>query len=246
MNINSMSQGKKFDFSTKFITQESVSFLALTELTKDGCLLNRLLAKHDVAPIISGENCPRVGLMVPKFLQDSCEILDMWCVSQLRTRTKKMTNLCQTITIKIQLSTKIVVLTVVYCAPDANVSTTRKLISKIAEYAGSHKNYVVLGDFNTDWKIASNRSEYRDGLGGILHQVVSQVTRESIKVSNGKQKKSQTTIDLVFVSPSMKKLMKSVDIIKDTPSDHFLVDCTFDVAVPQKYVTRRYFLDPTR
>ena len=244
LNVNSLND-EKFDYLKNFLTKNTNSMIALTELVSENSELNNFLACDSRFPILNDNRCKRVGLMIPKYLENYFEIVDVFTVKQARKR--KSQTISQVVTFKFQYQKIKEYISVVYQAPDVKKNSSVLLMDKISEYAKRFPNYVALGDFNADFSDKKIKSEYKSHIGGILSQVVDKPTRQKNVNRDGKKKLSSTIIDLVFLSDKMKKqLVKQPIIHKDSPSDHYMVECQFDLEVPQKYTVYEYFLDPTR
>lgn len=138
-------------------------------------------------------------------------------------------------------------LSAVYAAPDANAEALLALCRKMVELKGAHTNYVALGDFNQNVKVSSTREYFKAQVGSHLSQIVKGTTKKTLRQLNNSLQTTETTIDLIFCSDGMKsKVIGKPVIHTDSPSDHFMVEATFDIKVPYKYVVKEYFLDTTR
>ena len=219
--------------------------VALTELVNDQAELNNLLARDTRFPVLNDNRCKRVGLMVPKYLEHCFQIVDAHSIKQFRKR--KSQAVAQITTFKFSYNTIVEYISVVYMAPDASANSKKAVTDKILEYSHRFTNYVALGDFNTNFRTKQVRAFYKAELGGKLTQKVGGITRQKeVKLGSGLQC-SNTTIDLCFVSDEMNnRFAGPTTIYKDSPSDHFLVECAFDIKVPKKCAVFEYFLDPTR
>ena len=233
LNVNSMND-TKFKYLANYMLEAKNCMIALTELVSETSELNNLLARDNRFPILSDNSCKRVGLMVPKYLHHCFEIIDTHNIKQFRKR--KSQSVCQLTTFRFSYSKIVEVITVVYCAPDASQNSRKALRDKLLEYSHKFSNYIALGDFNSDFKLKTVRDEYKAELGGQLNQVVKEVTRQQMTKRGNKSSTSRTIIDLMFVSNNMKQNMVSSPIVyKDSPSDHFMVECAFNINAPKKY-----------
>ena len=244
LNVNSIDQ-KKYSYLVEFLKKKTNSIVAITELVNTQSELNNLLSQNSKFPILNHDSAKRVGLMIPKYLESCFVIVDTFNVKQARKR--KSQNVCETTTFKFTYGKIIEVITVVYCAPDATTNSRSILRTKLLEYSRKFTNYLAIGDFNSDFKIKKNRDEYKADLGGVLTQIVKDPTRHAEKLIGQSKRASDTLIDLAFASDSMKaRLVDIPKIHSDSPSDHHMVECIFDINVPKKCVTYEYYLDPTR
>ena len=245
-NCNSISSSdSKFDFIKEFMKSPSMSVLALTELTQDSSKLTHMLEKHKNFPILTDPKNTRVGLCVPVFFRGNVDIIGSWQYCEARKQKSQIA--CQITTFKLKLSTVTIAMSVVYLVPDASESCARAMCTEMVRLSGVHKYYTAIGDFNIDQKLYRNRQFFNDHVGGHLHQIVNGVTRRASRKINNRFNVTETIIDLVFLSNDLKsKLVGTPTIRENTPSDHWMVETTFSLSVPSKYVVKEYFLDPTR
>ena len=244
LNVNSIND-KKLCYLADYLMRNPNSVIAITELVSENSELNNLIRSNSKFPILNHNSAKRVGLMIPKYLESCSEVVDTFNVIQLRKR--KSQTVCQTTTFKLTFGKIVEVITVVYCAPDATSNSRFILRKKLLEYSRKFQNYISIGDFNADFEIKKNRDEYKTDFGGILSQIVDVPTRRASKKIGDVIHTSSTRIDLAFVSDQMKnRLVAPPKTYTDSPSDHFMVECTFNLNVPKSYVTYEYYLDTTR
>ena len=207
LNINSIND-KKFHFCSNYMNENKNSIYALTELVAESShTLDTFLNNHSSYPIISDTATRRVGIMIPKFLQQKFKILDTWFLLQSRDRNSQ--KICHTTTYQYSDRSSNIVFTVVYIAPDANDASFRALCDKMLDYSQQYKNYFFLGDLNRDQKSKENIDFFKIHLGGFFEQIVTKVTREKSRVTkNGTKSTSNTIIDLIFVKPQIKNRLK--------------------------------------
>jgi hypothetical protein len=107
-----------------------------------------------------------------------------------------------------------------------------------------------LGDLNLDWLDATKKSMLVDEISGRLQQVVTLPTRIStrniIKNNIYKLVESKRGIDLIFVSNELQNKMIGQPLVKDSPSDHLMVEVKFRIGVPSKFVDVMHYKDPTK
>ena len=243
-NINSINQ-QKFEYCIDFLNQEKNSILCLTELSSENRDTVNILAKNDDFPILNDPKNKRVGMMIPCFLKESVEVFDTW--SWCQTRNRKSNKAVQMTLFRVNLNTIVITIVVVYAAPDTNIDGKRALCRKLCELGKNIPNMVVVGDFNIDMKDREKKRFLKTELSGMYTQIVNDFTRVKSRNFDGEIRISKTCIDLVLLSMNMKKkLIDTALIIKDAPSDHFLVKFSLDIKVPSKFVEKKYFLDPTR
>ena len=243
-NINSIDQ-LKFDYCVNFLNKQKNSILCLTELSSENRGTIHLLAKHKDFPIMTHPDSKRVGIMIPQFLKDSIEVVDTWSWCQVRNRNSDKA--VQLTIFKVNLSSITITIIVVYAAPDTNIEGKRALCRKLCELGKTLPNSITVGDFNIDVKDRDKKRFLKTELGAMYTQIVKDFTRVKARNFDGSLRISKTCIDLVFLSNDIKqKLLDTPMIIKDAPSDHFLVNFSLDIKVASKYVVKEYFLDPTR
>ena len=243
-NINSIDQ-HKFDYCVNFLKQEKNSMLCLTELSSENRNTINVLAKHSDFPTLTHPDNKRVGIMLPNYLKDAVEIVDAWSWCQKRNRNSDKA--VQLTIFKVNLSSIVMTIIVVYAAPDTNIEGKRALCRKLCDLGKSFPNAITVGDFNIDLKVKEKKRFLMTELGGLYSQVVNDFTRVKTRNIDGSSRTSKTCIDLVFLTKDIKqKLIDKPVIIKDAPSDHYLVNFSLDIKVASKYVVKEYFLDPTR
>ena len=244
LNVNSINMDK-YDYIREYLDVGSTSILALTEYVNsvDKNSLNLYLSKDDTHPIYSDPKCQRVGLAFPAFLSKKVSIAEVFTIEQDRKRKSNIVCYYSTFRVDIKPSVHI---SVVYLAPDSNILSKEKLFEKMAQDGSNYHCHVVVGDFNIDQKIVENKKMVELATSEHFVQKVEKPTRVSTKNINGKCVNSSTIIDLVFLNSVAEAKYKKIKIIKDSPSDHFLVELELDLSIPQIYTTHSFFLDPTR
>jgi len=241
-NANSIS-GTKFEYGIKNLMD---GFLAITELSKSDTNLVNFVNSHPDYPIISDPKNYRVGLMTSKYLSQYVKILDVWQYNMKKRKVKSNTA-CQMTTYGVRVNRVNFTISVVYLVPDADTAAVTAVYQKLIELERKYENFMALGDFNLDFRSESVQQKIAELLGDRLRQVVDKTTRKSKRTTDGQTKISETIIDLVFLSDGMFSLMaKKPKIIKDTPSDHYLVRTEFNIGIPKTYMIKEYYLDPTR
>ena len=88
LNVNSLNAAK-FTACCNILKSQNMTWLALTELikpSKDFTSLANLIRTHKSYPILSHQECPRVGIMIPKFLEKKFSILGANSFLQRRER----------------------------------------------------------------------------------------------------------------------------------------------------------------
>ena len=243
-NVNSINQ-QKFDYCTEYLGIAKNSILCLTELSSENRDTIHILAKNSEFPILTHPENKRVGIMIPSFLKDRVEIIDFWSWSQSRRRNSNRA--VQLTAFKVNLSSIIITIVIVYAAPDTNIDGKRALCRKLCDLEKENPNVITVGDFNIDVKDTDKNRFLKTELGDAYTQIVKDFTRVCTRSVNGSIRVSKTCIDLVFLTRELKrKLINTPTIRKDAPSDHFLVEFSLDVRVPSKYVIKEYYLDTTR
>ena len=247
-NANSISK-PKFEYATRNLignTNSSDGFLAITELSKTDTNLVNFVNSHPDYPIFSDPKNYRVGLMTSKFLAPYVKIVDVWQYNMEKRKVKSNTA-CQMTTYGVKVNKVNITIAVVYLVPDADVAAVTAVYRKLIELEKSYENLIALGDYNLDFRSDSVQKQIAELLGDRLRQVVDKTTRKSKRTTDGQTTTSETIIDLVFLSDGMFDLMvKKPKIIKDTPSDHYLVRTEFNIDIPKTYMIKEYYLDPTR
>ena len=247
LNVNSL-DAEKFTACTNILKNQNMCWLALTELikpSKDPTALDRFLSKHNSYPILTDNSCQRVGLMVPKYLEKKYSILEAKFF--LQRRKQSCQKVCQIVTYKFETSNLLQHISVVYRAPDSDISTDEAILEYIKNTSDKYKNYIAVGDFNIDVKDAKNKKMLNVHLGHNLHQKVKDVTRiGKYRNKKGKVTTSQSIIDLIFLDDDINNKFVDVRILNGSPSDHFILVMNLDISVPSVYTVESYFLDPSR
>ena len=147
--------------------------------------------------------------MIPKFYENKFSILETKSVLQRRDRMCQ--KVCQIITYKFENEKFLQHISVVYRAPDSDITSDEALLGYIENCAQIHKNYVAVGDFNIDVKKASGKKKLKTSLGHSLSQKVNGYTRVAKHRDNkGKQITSKTAIDLVFLDTDLNEKFKNI------------------------------------
>ena len=243
LNINSVND-TKFSYLCKFLDNPENIMIAITELTPDSSYLSNLLEHHPQYPILAHEDSPRVGLMYPKYLMDNVQIIDNYNIFQKRSvKSKKV---CQCTLYNFSINSINIMIFIVYCAPDANTTSITALFEKITSLSEQYDKFLVLGDFNIDWRKKYTKDLIRDSCGHTLNQIVKNTTRRCIRNYRNRTITTNTIIDLVFLSDKLHEKLGKVCILEDSPSDHFMVKFELDIKPPPKYIIKEFFLDPTK
>lgn len=273
LNINSIGgeiKSRKIDYVRDYLSSGEPSILALTEyIQTEENQMNHYFMNDKDFPIISADDSKRVGLAVPGYLRNYFEVFDSWTIGQDRNtasgRDKKSDKVAHILTVKFTLGNTNILISVVYLAPDISSENRNIAMDKILEYCstGGTNYYMALGDFNYDQRIFLNRIRSEEKMAELMPQLVSQITRHAVKAKSKKKSAdalvdqppldtggevtvSDTCIDLVFVSRNFRDKVKGPTIIKDTPSDHYLVECQLDFKVPHHYSIVKVMLDPCK
>ena len=170
LNVNSINQ-VKFDYLAGFLRQGHASLTVLTELTSENRDTIHLLTKHKDYPILTDPQNRRVGLMIPSFLRELVEIVDVWSWSDAnRQRQSKVA--IQMTTYKLNFSTCILTISAVYVAPDVTIIGRRALSHKCIDLKSKNPNYLALGDYNSDVKKKVNNDFFSTETDSHLAQIV--------------------------------------------------------------------------
>ena len=268
LNINSLGSiqnrlrtdvSNKMNYIRNYLAMTTMTILALTEYcNSDDDLMDVHLSNYTDFVILSVPSCKRCGLAIPNFLKDRISIIDSWFLLSERRKMKNSERVvvegkvCQSITFKLLVrQSQILIFTVIYIVPDIVTSKLNDVMVKINDYVEQFKgtDYIVLGDLNIDQRVETNSQMVKQLIHHDLTQVVKQITRVGKRTTtvNGKKKTStsNTIIDLVFINQSV-KMIGCPKVIRDTPSDHFLVETTLDYSIPSVYKIEEYYLDPTQ
>ena len=255
LNINSISEirskksGKKriskFEYLQKFLDRSSTSVCAITEFRKESDkTLAEYYRNHNTHVIMSNDLCYRVGLVIPKFLEDVVTIIDSFTVEQQRKQKCQIS--CHYALYRIKLTTAIHI-AVVYLTPDANVDVRIRLFDRINDDSQRYLFYSAVGDFNIDQQIESKRMDTERMVQGYMFQKIGDVTRMASRSSGqGLEQLSKTTIDLVFLNHLLNTRFEKYKILKDSPTDHYMVETHFNFKIPQAFTIEKFYLDPTR
>ena len=250
LNINSIGNeynSKKLSFIHDYLSNNQISFLALTEyLNTEDNNLDVYHMNHEKFPIISHPDIKRVGIAVPGFLFNSFKIIDSWFLTQ--ERTQKSNKIAQILTVEYHNGDVKFNISVIYIAPDITSDKRTEVFNKIVTLSKENPNYIALGDINFNQKVAYNKNVLEEHFDDHkIEQIVSQVTRHSKYTDkDGKVSHRNTTVDLIFVSEKFHKRCSTPKIRKKTPSDHYLVEVDLAYDAPALYTEKIFLPDPTR
>ena len=189
--------------------------------------------------------------MVPTFLRDRFLILDVITLVK-PGRKRKSDQVCHATIYKVSLDVIVLHVVVVYLAPDAGIVEKTNLLNELVLLTNKYKNLIIMGDFNINWKVKSNRSFVNGIMSGYFQQKVKigQTTCHKVKTVGNIEVKSDTTIDLVFISNDLTNRFISVDTLEDSKetfkNDHIFMQMNWKFRPPASYKTINYFPDPTR
>ena len=173
------------------------------------------------------------------------DIVDTWNRSEKRLRKSQISIQCTTY--RIRMSTFECTISAIYIVPDASLEAKKALFEHKVELEMKYPNYMSLGDYNMDAKKLKIRDFFKSHCGGHLTQIVKGTTRKKSRKVGSRERTSETTIDLIFMSSDIKsKMISKCEILTDSPSDHYMVEFLLDVKTPLKYAVKEYFLDKTR
>ena len=248
LNIHNMNMRKKLTFVRKYVTFgdiDLVSVLGLSEYTNEKSNLDRILMNGDeYISILSDKDTPRVALAVPKYIAHMFSLLETWCYHQDRDRCSD--KVCQLIMFKLTNGNKYLIFAIVYLAPDARIAAKNALFIELQKYTQTHQYIIVMGDFNIDQTLQSNRDYINGFLGGILQQKISEVTRKADRKILGEVVTTESIIDLIFVDNFTNTKVEKVRVVKTTPSDHYLVEITINFSIPTVFTKVTFYRDPLR
>ena len=256
-SVNGSMTTKKIDFIRNYLTMSAISILALTEyINSEESCLDAFFENQGDFRILSSPECKRVGLAFPSFLLNDISIIDVWSLSSERDKMKKgksvtlFDKVCHMITYQIKISvTNFLMITVLYIVPDISQRKLNDVFEKINSYVDKYRNYIVVGDFNIDQKVTAKKAMTFDLIHRDLTQLVKKPTRVATRTRTVNKRKIQTSsstiIDLAFVSDKILPITKC-SVLKNTPSDHYLVELNIEYSLPSKFKVEKYYLDPTR
>ena len=227
LNINSIGSEvnrKKLNFIEEYLSQDKISFLALTEyINTNENNIDKYFMNGKRFPIISHPEIKRVALAIPGFLYDSFKIVDHWFLRQ--NRKQKDDKIAQILTLEYHEKNTKFHISVVYIAPDITSKNRSDVFTKMCDLANEYENLIALGDINFNQKISYNKAVLEEHFDNKMTQLVTQVTRHSKYTVNVKVSYRNTIVDLIFATDSIrKKIISKPKIIKRTPSDHYLVE----------------------
>jgi hypothetical protein len=208
----------KFTPCAKFIFDNKLSWLAITELVvNENTSIPTWLHNHDRYPVLSHDDCPRVGLMIPKYLENQFQVLEAIPITQDRKRNSN--KVCQ-ITVFKYNDSKITKHKNCIILGDINLDQKK---SENVEFINSYFDGLLSQKVNKPTRISKRTV---DG-----NTTISETIIDLVYLDN---EMNEIFLDLDVLP------------IADSPSDHSFIKFNLLHKVNTKFVDHEFYMDTTK